>query len=253
MAQRPHLRRERVAREAAWGGCGAGEAHLGRVRWSIDQLGQHREPADPVGERVVQHDHQGEGVPGRTGDQHRRPQPRGPRQRAHDHRQGGVQQRGFVARLVAGHCADVAADIESRVVDPDRAAAAERHLDQPLAQPRHSRDALGKEPAGTFQVEFAALIEHQDDAELLGHLPGVHRQERPVRRARALDGQLTLPHDPLSHGCHGFSRRALSRGGQSPMSPRVGITAWRQRGHRDEPRRPSGGRPHSGRRLLAVA
>jgi len=137
-----------------------------------------------------------------------------------------VSQRRFVARLAAGHRADVAADIETRRVDPDRTAAARRHPDQPLTQPRHRRDTLGNEPAGTVQVESAALLEHQDDAELLGHLPGVHRQERPVRRARALDDRLVLPHERLSHGCHGFSQRALSRGGQSRRSPRVGMTAW---------------------------
>jgi uncharacterized protein YdhG (YjbR/CyaY superfamily) len=203
----------------------AGKRYLGRASCSIDQLGQHREPAHPVGERVVQHDHQGEGVLGRTGDQHRRPQRRGPRQRAHDHGQGGLEQRRFVARLAAGHRADVAADIETRRVDPDRAAAARRYGDQPLAQPRHRRDALGNEPAGTAQVESAGLIKHQDDAELLGHLPGVHRQERPVRWARALDDRLTPPHGLAGNGCHGFSQRALRRGGQSPRSPRADIKA----------------------------
>jgi hypothetical protein len=74
----------------------------------------------------------------------------------------------------------MAADIEPRVVHPDRAAAAQRHPDQPLPQPRHRHDALGEQPADTRQVESASVIEHEDDAELLGHLPGIHRQERAV-------------------------------------------------------------------------
>jgi hypothetical protein len=71
VAQRPLPGRERVAGEAGWGGGGPGERHLRRAGSSIDQLGQHREPADLVGERVVQHDHQGEAASGRTGDHYR--------------------------------------------------------------------------------------------------------------------------------------------------------------------------------------
>jgi hypothetical protein len=67
------------------------------------------------------------------------------------------------------------ADIELRVVDPDRTATAEGHLDQPLAQPWHSRDSLGHQLAGTGQIELFAPTKHEDDAELLRHLPGVHR------------------------------------------------------------------------------
>jgi hypothetical protein len=126
----------------------------------------------------------------------------------------------------AGHRADVAADIETRRVDPDRPAAASRHADQPLAQPRHRRDALGDEPTGTAQVESAAHLEHQDDAELPGHLLGVHRQERPARRARALDHRLALVHELPGRGCHGFSQRAVSPGDQSRRSPVPAVTSW---------------------------
>jgi hypothetical protein len=51
----------------------------------IDEARQHREPADPVGERVVEHEHQRDGAIGKAGDQRGRPQWRGPRQPGHDH------------------------------------------------------------------------------------------------------------------------------------------------------------------------
>jgi hypothetical protein len=36
--------------------------------------------------------------------------------------------------------------------------------------PRHSRNPLGEQPAGTRQVGAVAFVEDEDDAELLGHL-----------------------------------------------------------------------------------
>jgi hypothetical protein len=131
-AQPPQPAHPRLFGEPSRASRRPGEAYAGRVNWRVDQVGQDREPADPVGERMVQHDDQGFPALGRTGDQHCRPQRRVPPQRGHDHREGGVQQCLFVSWLAAGHRADVAADIKVGVVDPDRAATAERRLEQPL-------------------------------------------------------------------------------------------------------------------------
>jgi hypothetical protein len=119
----------------------------------------------------VQHEHQGDAVVGQAGDQHCGPQRRGSRQRGRDHRQGGLQQRRLLSWLAAGHGADVTADIEVGVINPDRAAAAERRPDQPLPQPRHSRDTLGDQLPGLRKAESAGAVEQQDDAELLRYVP----------------------------------------------------------------------------------
>jgi hypothetical protein len=223
VAQPPPPGQERLPGEPDRSGRWPGKADAGRAGLRVDQVRQDREPADPVRERMVQHEHQGEPAIDQTGDQHRRPQRRGPRQRGHDHRQGGVQQRRFVPRLTAGHRADVAADIEVGVVDPDRAAAAERRPDQPLTQPRDSRDTLGDQPACPREVESVGLIEQQDNAELLRHLPGVHRQERPIRRARPVNHRLPPPRDTAGH------RQGLHRGGvygHSGRQPGSGILTF---------------------------
>ncbi len=53
------------------------------------------------------------------------------------------------------------ADIEVGVINPDRAAAAERRPDQPLPQPRHSRDPFGDQLPGLREVEAAGLVEQR--------------------------------------------------------------------------------------------
>jgi hypothetical protein len=110
-------------------------------------------------------------------------------------------------------------NIELRVVHPDRAATAERSPDQPLAQPRDGRDALGDQPAGIGQVERASRVEQQDDPELLGYLPGVHRQECPVCGARPLNHRRPRPQGPAGHRCHSFSQQLMNPLGQGPRSP----------------------------------
>ena len=76
------------------------------MSWRVDQVRQHRTPADPIRGHMVQHEHQGEAAIGKTGDKHRRPQRRGQPQPGPDHRDGGVQQRLFVARIRAPNGAD---------------------------------------------------------------------------------------------------------------------------------------------------
>ena len=65
----------------------------------------------------------------------------------------------LITWLAAGHGPDVADDIEAGVINPDRAAAAERRPGQPLPQPRHSRDTLGDQPAGPRKIQAAGLVQ----------------------------------------------------------------------------------------------
>ena len=221
MAHRPQPGRERVAREAGWGGCGPGRAHLGRYDGPSISSASTASPPTPLASAWC------------STITRARVFPAGPVTSTADHN-GAVRGSGLMItdRAVSSSAGSSPGSRHATartwrrisnpgVVDPDRTAAAERHIDQPLAQPRHSRDALSDQPAGTPQVESAAFVEHQDDAELLGHLPAVHRQERPVGRARALDHRLPLPHGLAGDSCHDFSQRAVRRGGQSRRSLRV--------------------------------
>ena len=119
-----------------------------------------------------------------------------------DLRQGGLQQRRLVCRRAAGHGADVTADIEVRVIDPDRAAAAERRPDQPLTQPRHGRNPPGHQLPGLRKAKSAGVIEQQDDTKLLLDLPGVHRQKRAIGGARPLNHR---PGGTAAPCCHSSS------------------------------------------------
>jgi hypothetical protein len=78
------------------------------------------------------------------------------------------------------------ADIEVRIVNPDRTATAERGSDQPLAKPRDGREALSYQLADTGQIDAGSTVKQQDHCELLRNLARVHGKERPVGGARTL-------------------------------------------------------------------
>jgi hypothetical protein len=184
---------------------------------AVDQTRQHREPSDAVRHRVVQDDHQARVAAGQPGDQRRGPQRRRQRQPGGDQRQGDIQQGPLVAWRGARHRADMPADVEPRVVGPDRAAAPERHPDQALAQPRDRRQPPGDQPADPLNIQSARLVEHQDHGELLGNIAGVHRQDRPVGSARALDHRLPARRH-RGRRCHGTSQRPSRPPDQSRRS-----------------------------------
>lgn len=135
------------------------DAGCHRAGSAVDQVRQHGEPADPISKYMVQDEHQRNPAIGKIRDEHGKPQRGGPGQRGRDHRMGGVQQCPLVSWSRACHRADVGANVEAVVVDPDGATATDRHPDQHLSQPGDSLDALGDQLPGTSKVEAGYLVE----------------------------------------------------------------------------------------------
>jgi hypothetical protein len=152
---------------------------------------------------VVRYENECGACIGDTSDQHGGPQRFVPAQWGRDHGHGGIQQRRFVPRFAACHGSDMVADIELRVVDPDRAATAEWRTDQALTEPRNSGNPLGDQPADARKVESGRVVDDEDHAELLRDFPGIHGQECPVSWAGAHD--LVVRRQPL-HRHHPISQ-----------------------------------------------
>ncbi len=172
-----------------------GEGYVGSGTTRVGQAGEHREASDPVGENVMKHHHQRPLPALEPGHEHHRPERPGAGKRFLDHGESEVQQLRPAARRAAGHLTDVVGDVERVVVDPDRSSAAERYRHQPLAQARHRRHPLGHQPAHLGEVEPLGVVEQQNDAELLRHRAGVHRQEGAVGSARPLDDLCCRRHE----------------------------------------------------------
>ena len=195
------------------------ERRVGVDRGAVDQAAQDGQPADPVREDVVEHHHQRAPASSESGHQCRRPQrSTGPKRPGH--RLGDdTHQRMLVAGRSATDGTDMIADVERGVIDPDRPAAPERDVHQPLPQPRYGRDTtLQRLPHGGH-IERRPAVENQDGRHLHRRARDVAHQLHHVGRAQTLDTHPCIgthasesgPHHCVTVEAAGFPRVRESR------------------------------------------
>jgi hypothetical protein len=166
---------------------------------------------------VVQNNDERDRPAGQPSDEGGRPQRPGPRQRIGDHGGGQVEERALVAGVRAMQPPHMPAHIEVGVVDPNRAAAPQRHPDQALPQPGDRAHPFGQQPPRTGHVERRPGVEDQDRGELFRHGPGVDREHREIGRAGPLDDP--GPFGDRRYAIHGSSRRWPSGCAPGPKVP----------------------------------
>jgi hypothetical protein len=188
---RPPASRGPGSTRARLRGCSALGAR-GRGPGVVEQPLEDGQPADPVGQAVMEHQHD----PDDTGTglhEHRAPQRPAPGKRFEDGAGGDVQELALVTRRPATGVVQVPGRVERSVLDPLRTSAA-RH--DALTQPRDGARPLGDEAFGGAQVETRSGAEDQQCSEVLGYRGGVvHGEHDQVRRADGVvDGCFPADH-----------------------------------------------------------
>lgn len=164
--ERPHPGGRRLLRQPAPARLRPGERPRRRAGHAIDEGGEDGQPADPVGEHVVEHDHQGTAIAREAGDE------------------GGRPQRP-VGREPAGH--GLRCDTEEGVLVAGRRAADRRRGARCRTARRRSTPG-GRSPTASPRVIGAGGERHGSDRRARRGpppRPGLHRVRAPGRRRPA--------------------------------------------------------------------
>jgi hypothetical protein len=192
---------------------------------SVDELREYGQPAQPVGEDMMDDQQQRGIATGHAVDQRGPPQGPVTGERLDHEGNGGVHQGRLVARRPAAHATQMPSHVEGEVIDPHGPAASRRCPRQPLPQTRDTGDALGQHAFGGGRVD--RTVQDQDRRELLRHASGVHGEEGQVGVAQPVDRRPRQVH-ATAHACSMGPRGPVPPGSDGPDGQRPFVSAPRR-------------------------
>ena len=222
------------------------------VRREVEQHGRDIDAGDAVDERVVRLLDQPDVAALEPLDEPQLPERPRPVEELRLDPRGEREQLLAAARRRQRGEAHVVRDVEARVVDPDRPTLLERHVHDPLAEPRDEVQPGADEPAGLREAEPAGVVEERSALEDADG-PHVHRrleplqvQERRVERTQpvvarhARDGTGSIRGEPSGRGSAPLGVGLRRRGRRGVAGARRRLDARPQPVRAGRARRPGG-------------